>query len=523
MGLRTGVDCNQDRAGTMRKSTETRRYIEGLPCPRGSGAGKPFRVLPWQSRFLKSVCDERPRISLLSIPRGNGKSTFIGAIAAAIVGGPLALDNVENIVISSTMDAAGYVFDAAKIMLGIAPNGKHPFFRARAVSNYQEIENLENGTVLKIAAASDVSNMGAGFQYALCDEVAFWRRGEATFNVLKTSQGKIDDAQIICLGTRPLSSDTGHFYNKLLANPDYTKIVYDYTGPAPLSMAAVRAANPSYAAFPPLQKALKAELKEARKDADAAAAFRAFRLNDGSAYDLSKVEDGLIDLETWKAVCETDAASMPGAQGPFVAGLDLGGAMSWTAAALYWPGTGLLIARAWMPSFPTIETRAKREHIELPLYRKLVTDGDLTVKGNRVVPAETPLNWIFSTYGNPAAIVTDRYREAEALEAVEKSDCTAPLVVRGTGYQSADEDTRAFQAYALDGRVKAPVSALMRLALGDTQLARDASGAQKITKKRRYAKNDPVAAAVLAVSHAKRNPIKEGRRAGRVFIGGRAL
>jgi len=507
----------------MLKSTEIKRYIEGLICPRGTGAGKPFKVLPWQARFLKSVCDDRPRISLLSIPRGNGKSTLVGALSAAIVGGPLALPNVENIVVSNTMDNAGAIFDVAKAMLGIAPNGKHPFFRVRAASNYQEIESLETGTILKVAAASDTSIMGAGFQFALCDEVAFWKRGEAAFNVIKTSLGKIDNAQIICLGTRPLSSDPGHFYNKLLGNPEYAKINYGYNGPNPLSMAAVRAANPSYKYFPALQKELKAELKEAKTDADAAASFRAFRLNDGSAYDLSKVEDGLIELETWKAVCEVRPEAMPEARGPFVAGLDLGGSMSWTAAALYWPGTGLLLARAWMPSYPTIETRAKREHIELPLYRKLVADGELTVTGNRVVPAETPLNWIFSTYGNPAAIVTDRYREAEALEAVENSACSAPLVVRGTGYQSADEDTRAFQAYALDGRVKTPVSALMRLALGDTQLSRDASGAQKITKKRRYAKNDPVAAAVLAVSHAKRNPIKEGRRAGRVFIGGRAL
>ena len=506
----------------MLKSTETRRYIEGLTCPRGTGAGKPFKVLPWQARFLKAVCDERPRISLLSIPRGNGKSTFIGAVAAAIVGGPLALPYVENIVVSNTMDNAGYIFDAAKAMLGISTNGKHPHFRARAVSNYQEIENLVNGTVLKIAAASDVSNMGAGFQYALCDEVAFWRRGESTFNVLKTSQGKIEDAQIICLGTRPLATDTTHFYNRLLSNPEYYKIDYGYTGPAPLTMAAIRAANPSYKFFPVLQKALKEELKEAKTDEDAAAAFKAFRLNDGSAYDLSQAEDGLIDLDTWKAACEVSPETIPGAQGPFVAGLDLGGSASWTAAALYWPNSGLLLTRAWMPSKPSIEARARRDHIELQLYRKLVKDGDLTITGGRIVPPETPLNWIFKTYGNPYAIVTDRYRETEVLQAVEKSDCAAPLVVRGTGYQSADEDTRAFQSYALDGRVKAPVSALMRLALGDTQLTRDASGAQKITKKRKYAKNDPVSAAVLAVSHAKRNPAKTARRKGRVFIDGKA-
>ena len=506
----------------MLDSTEVRRYIEGLTCPRGTGAGLPFKVLSWQARFLKMVCDNKPRISLLSIPRGNGKSTFIGAIAAAILDGPLSVPNVENIVVSNTMDNAGAIFDSCKMMLGIAPDGKHPFFRVRHANNYQEIENKVNGTVLKVTAASASAIMGAGFQYALCDEVAFWPRGEAAFNVIKTSQGKIEDSQIVCLGTRPLTADTGHFYNKLLNDGEYSKLIFGYTGPAPLTMKAIRAANPSFAHFPPLQKTLKAELKEAKRDADAAASFRAFRLNDGSMYDLSKVEDGLIELETWKAVNEVSPAEMPGAHGPFVAGLDLGGAMSWTAAALYWPSTGLLLTRAWMPSYPTIETRARREHIELPLYRKIITDGDLIVSGNRTVKPETPLNWIFKAYGNPAAIVTDRYREAEMREALEASDCAAPLFVRGTGYQSADEDTRAFQTYALEGRIKAPVSALLRLALGDTQLSRDASGAQKITKARRYAKNDPVAAAVLAVSHAKRNPLKAVRRTGKVFIGGRA-
>lgn len=508
----------------MKRSTEVRRYIEGLTCPRGYGAGLPFKVLPWQSRFLALVCDDRPRISLLSIPRGNGKSTFAGAIAAAIIGGPLAVENAESLVVAHTMDGAGQIFNVCKFALGMGGRKRAARFRYRQESNYQEIENIETGGVLKIAASNATSIMGSGFAFALCDELAFWKRGAAAWNTLKTSMGKIPGAQIIGLGTRPLEDRTD-FYNKALeaAREDGAAMIYDYTGPAPFTLAAVRQANPSFRYFPPLQDEIKAELKEARRDADAGAAFKAFRLNDGSAYDANKAEAGLINLEDWQSVCETPRPYLPAPSGPYVLGLDLGGAASWTAAAAYWPQTGLLLAKAFMPSTPSVSAAARRDSIPLELYRKLISDGDLMIEGNRTVCPAAVLDWTRAAWGNPAAIITDRYRDNETREALDVSEAAAPLVVRGTGFKSADEDTRAFQTYALDGRIKAPRSALFRLALGDTLLKRDPSGAQKIDKARRYAKNDPIAAAVLAVSHAKRNPLKAPRYGGRVWIGGKAV
>ena len=64
------------------------RYIGGLTVTQGAGAGEPFRVLPWQRRFLDGFARTDGDVSL-SISRGAGKSTLIAGLACATVDGPL--------------------------------------------------------------------------------------------------------------------------------------------------------------------------------------------------------------------------------------------------------------------------------------------------------------------------------------------------------------------------------------------------------------------------------------------------
>lgn len=58
-------------------------------------------------------------------------------------------------------------------------------------------------------------------------------------------------------------------------------------------------------------------------------------------------------------------------------------------------------------------------------------------------------------WGDPAAVVCDRWREAElrqALEAVSFPPC--PLIVRGQGYKDGGADVREFRKDCIDERVR---------------------------------------------------------------------
>ncbi len=55
---------------------------EYVITPKGTGAGRPFILRPWQLEIVAGLFDDpRPRQGLVSIPRGNGKSTLAAALA----------------------------------------------------------------------------------------------------------------------------------------------------------------------------------------------------------------------------------------------------------------------------------------------------------------------------------------------------------------------------------------------------------------------------------------------------------
>ena len=56
---------------------------EFIVVPKGVGAGEPFVLRPWQVEIVKGLFPEkdRPRTGLVSLPRGNGKTTLAATLA----------------------------------------------------------------------------------------------------------------------------------------------------------------------------------------------------------------------------------------------------------------------------------------------------------------------------------------------------------------------------------------------------------------------------------------------------------
>lgn len=92
---------------------------EFLRVPKGTGAGEPFRLRPWQKAIVKAMyppTGKRPRQGLVSMPRGNGKS----GLAAALALYGLLADGVEGaqvLVVASDERQARIVFNAARRMI----------------------------------------------------------------------------------------------------------------------------------------------------------------------------------------------------------------------------------------------------------------------------------------------------------------------------------------------------------------------------------------------------------------------
>lgn len=96
---------------------------EFVRMPKGTGAGGPFRLRPWQRDIVKAMyppTGQRPRQGLVSLSRGNGKSTL--AAALALYG--LFADGIEGaqvLVVASDERQARIVFNAARRMIETEP------------------------------------------------------------------------------------------------------------------------------------------------------------------------------------------------------------------------------------------------------------------------------------------------------------------------------------------------------------------------------------------------------------------
>ena len=75
------------RRGKSALFEAVRAYISGLTVTQGAGIGGPFRILPWETRFLRGALAPGVGEAALTVARGAGKSTLVAAIACAYLDG----------------------------------------------------------------------------------------------------------------------------------------------------------------------------------------------------------------------------------------------------------------------------------------------------------------------------------------------------------------------------------------------------------------------------------------------------
>ena len=247
--------------------------------------------------------------------------------------------------------------------------------------------------------------------------------------------------------------------------------------------------------------------------ADQLPSFKALRLNLGTA---PTAQNPVIDAETWTAA-EIEA---PARAGRCVLGLDLGDGAAMSAAVAYWPRTGGLEALAAFPSKPDLAERGTSDGVGR-LYEDLAERGELIQTAGRAVDVGLLLAKALHTWGRPVAIVADRYRERDlrqALDAIRFPQ--AALILRGQGFKDGAEDVRGFRRAVLTGAVHPVRSLLLRAAFAEAVTVADPAGNEKLAKnteggRRKRARDDAAAAAILAVAEGSRRGDARPRRAWR--------
>ena len=476
-------------------------YLEGLTVSQGRRAGEPFAVLGWQRRFVRGAFRPGVRSSSLSVGRGNGKTALVAGIAAASLDGPLAVPRGETLLVASSFEQARIAFEHVIAFMGDKLRHKQ-IWRVRDSMNVARIEHRETGARVRCIGSDPRRAHGLAPVLVLADEPSQWptATGERMVAALRTAAGKQPHSRFVALGTRP--ADESHWFGKMLAGgADYAQVHAARPEDPRFHKRVWQRANPSLAHLPDLLDALRDEARQARADPSLLASFEALRLNLGT----SDVEvQSLLDAGTWTAI-EGEAART----GPCVWGVDLGTSAAQSAVACYWPATGRLEALAAFPQIPSLEERGLRDGVG-GLYRDCARRGELLQLGRSSADATALLGAALDRFGRPAAVVADRWREADLRDALHKGRIpAAALELRGMGYKDGGEDVRTFRKACVDGHVTPRPSLLLRAAMSEAVTTTDPAGNSKLSKgteggRRRRARDDAAAAAVLAVSAGTR-------------------
>ena len=481
-------------------------YLETLPLVGGDHDDELFKVLPWERKFIRGAFGSEGD-SAITMARGNGKSGLVAALSCAVVDpdGPLHARRRHVDIFASSIEQGRIIYEDILASLGdLHDLESRKVWSKQSTVAHSWLEHKASGARVRVLGSNPKRAHGLRSWLALADEPAQWDPGkrDAMLAAIRTGLGKSPGSRLISLGTRP--ADDSHWFSRMLAGgAAYSQVHAAEANADIFKVSTWKRANPSWAHLPSLQKRIRQEAMDAKKDPDAMAAFKSLRLNMGVS---EIVEAMLIDPATWARI---EAHKPVERMGGYVLGLDLGTTAAMSAASSYWPDTGAVDVFAVFPHHPGLAERGLGDGVG-GLYVKMRDRGELVLAGQYVSDLGDLLKEVVRRWGVPSAIVCDRWREGELREKLGEVEFPyVPLILRGQGFRDGAEDVRSFRSACLGGRVRPAVNLLLRSAMAEARVVIDPAGNAKMSKnsqggRRLRARDDAASALILAVAEGDR-------------------
>ena len=362
------------------------RYIGGLKLAGGDLDGEPFRVLPWESRFVRGVFRPGIQTAALSVGRGNGKSALVAAIASAVVDpeGPLHGPRREVVCVGPSFEQSRIIFEDVLTFLADRYDlDDRRRWRKANTANRALLEWRKTGCRVRCIGSDPSTAHGLRPFLVLADEPAQYDAAKADrmLAAIRTGLGKVPGSRLVALGTRPATD--GHWFARMLAGgADYAQVHAARSDDPVFRRRTWKRANPSLDALPSLEEAIRAEATAAKLDEVALQSFRALRLNMGVPDAAASV---LVEASSWT---RAEALPAPEKRSPdYVLGIDLGTNAAMSAGSAYFK-SGELAAVACFPEIPSLAERGLGDGVG-DLYVRMARRGELFQAGRRVsdVPA----------------------------------------------------------------------------------------------------------------------------------------
>ena len=479
-------------------------WIEkNLVVSEGPLAGEPFKLLPFQRRFIRGLI-ANPQAAL-SMGRGNGKTTLAAALAVAAFAGPMSVPRGAVILVAASLRQARIGFTHAVWFLrGLGMETKR--LRINDHSHECSIVDRETGNSLMAIGSNPKKAHGLAPVLMVADEPAQWENNVSArmYAALITALGKHEGGRFVAIGTRP--DDSHHWFARMLTGDQpgiYAQMHAAKNGSSDFARKSINAANPALRHMPALGGVIEVEKEAASHGGENLDRWRALRLNRGTP-DVGD-HDKIVKLEDWSS-CVVGTVDLPAKSGPVAIGFDLGGSSSMSCFAVYWPETGRFEVTGAFPADPSLGTRGKHDFVG-NRYLQMQQRKELRTYPGKVTPVSMFLTDMARRLKEweIIGVCADTFRKAEAEQALSVAGIKWDVEWRRVGAgKEGSSDIRAFQSEILEPHLRTHRSLLMDSAIHECRINYDTNGNPRMDRSRQGGRIDALQAAVIAVGLGRR-------------------
>ena len=236
--------------------------------------------------------------------------------------------------------------------------------------------------------------------------------------------------------------------------------------------------------------------------------FRALDLNQPA----TPGSEMIFSLAEWQA-CVVAEEDMPPRTGACCVGFDLGGSSSMTALAAIWPENGRCEAWGAFPGTPALKERAR---VDGARYELMERRNELKIYAGRITPVSEFLRDCAARLAGERVLAAgaDRYRKAEAMQALDGADLRWPITWRGVGASAkadGSHDVRSLQKLVLTRKLRTVENLLLDTAIAASVIRRDGAGNPALDQGSKAGRIDALSAAVIAAGLAEIQGMKPRR------------
>ena len=497
-------------------------FLESLPITKGILQGQTMTLLPHQIEFLRMVygVDPPPKIGVMSLPRGNGKTALIANLALCHMVGPEA--ERRGAVYSAAVDRNQAALTFAEIEATIHAV---PHFSARCgISAYHKritvLEGRGEGTTYHALSADAPRAFGLAPSLWLYDELA-QVPNRKLLDALITSTGKRARALGIIISTQ--AEDDIHSLSQLIdealagKSPDVVcQLMAAPMDADPFDVETLRACNPAIGHFLS-ESDLVADADMARRSYAFEPSFRNKRLNQRI---LTDADARLVDAATWNlGAIPVNEASLIGKT--CICGFDNAFKHDLVALVMAFPaadGSYDVLCRFWTP----LGQLDGRRPAERELFRQWLDANWLIGVPGPIIDPE----WIAREF----ALIKARFKVQDlrydrtyidSLKlAMSKVGVTLPITEFGQGYLSMGPALRQLGDLLRAGKVRHGGHPVLTYCMGNAVVVSDPAGNLKFDKGRSHsvAKQRIDGAVALAMAVAPGPPPEPPRDFRMMFI-----